>query len=178
MDRLQITKKERTAFALLFGALAILFISNLLITERYNYSQENYDEILAEFERKSALLYQKQKEVEERYQAVAPPEINEQNPGSEAAEATGIETVVLEGPINSDLKSKEKAASAASGELININTATAEQLKLLKGIGDATARNIIEYRTANGNFKSADDLLKVKGIGEKRLESLLPFIEF
>lgn len=55
---------------------------------------------------------------------------------------------------------------------LNINTAGQEQLQALSGIGPAKAAAIIEYRTANGPFKSVDDLAKVKGIGAKTLDSL------
>lgn len=51
---------------------------------------------------------------------------------------------------------------------VNINTATAEQIASeLKGIGESKAQAIVAYRTANGAFKSADDLTMVKGVGEK-----------
>lgn len=53
---------------------------------------------------------------------------------------------------------------------VNINTASEHQLRRLDGIGEVTARAIVEYREANGNFRSADELLNVKGIGEKTLE--------
>lgn len=53
---------------------------------------------------------------------------------------------------------------------VNINTASEHQLQRLDGIGETTARAIVEYREANGSFKSADELLNVKGIGEKTLE--------
>ncbi len=65
------------------------------------------------------------------------------------------------------------AVSAASG-LVNINTATSEQLKTLNGIGDVKAQAIIDYRTEHGGFKSIDELLNVKGIGEKTLEKIRP----
>lgn len=53
---------------------------------------------------------------------------------------------------------------------VNINTASEHQLRRLDGIGEATARAIVEYREANGGFKSAEELLNVKGVGEKTLE--------
>ncbi|MFA7241256.1 MAG: helix-hairpin-helix domain-containing protein [Sulfuricellaceae bacterium] len=53
---------------------------------------------------------------------------------------------------------------------VDINSATAEQLDVLKGIGPAKAKAIIEYRTKNGPFKSVDDLENVKGIGKKTID--------
>lgn len=73
------------------------------------------------------------------------------------------------------------AATAGSTEptakgVVNINTATAEQLKLLPRIGPSTAERIIEFREANGPFKKAEELLAVRGIGEKSLAKLLPYV--
>ena len=60
--------------------------------------------------------------------------------------------------------------------LININTATAEQLQELPGIGESIANEIIKYREENGPFTSKRDIMKVKGIGEKLYDQLKSMI--
>lgn len=62
-------------------------------------------------------------------------------------------------------------AGAPAGA-VNINTAGAEELATLPGIGPATARAIIEDRAANGAFAAPEDLMRVSGIGEKRFERM------
>ena len=60
---------------------------------------------------------------------------------------------------------------AADSQKININTASAEELMNLKGIGEKKATAIIEFRETNGDFKQPEDLMKVPGIGPKTLEA-------
>lgn len=64
---------------------------------------------------------------------------------------------------------------AATGQVavakININTASREELMRLKGVGPANADRIIEYRKALGPFQKPEDIMKVKGIGEKTWEA-------
>ena len=57
------------------------------------------------------------------------------------------------------------ALSGVALAVVNINTATKEELTTLKGVGDKRAQEIIDYRKKNGNFKSVDELEKVPGIG-------------
>ena len=67
--------------------------------------------------------------------------------------------------------SAEKPAAAVPQEVININTADAQSLTKLKGIGAKKAEAIVAWRKANGAFKSVDQFAEVKGIGEKTLDA-------
>lgn len=70
-------------------------------------------------------------------------------------------------------KAKANAIGAAA---ININTATPAQLQKLPGIGAATATRIVEYRQKNGPFKKAEELMNIRGIGEKSFLKLKPLV--
>ena len=67
------------------------------------------------------------------------------------------------------------AGTGASGK-VNINSATAEQLDALPGIGPATAAKIVGDRTSNGPFSSVDDLMRVPGIGPAKFDALKDLI--
>lgn len=60
--------------------------------------------------------------------------------------------------------------------VVNVNTATAEQLMLLPGVGEAKAQAILGYRERSGGFKHVDELLEVKGIGSAALDKIRPFV--
>jgi competence protein ComEA len=63
-----------------------------------------------------------------------------------------------------------------SGQQINLNTATVEDLDSIPGIGMVKAQSIITYRESHGSFTSLDDLLNVSGIGPSLLEQITPYI--
>ena len=75
-----------------------------------------------------------------------------------------------------DTKAATKEApdskAKAGGLMVNINKASKEELKNLKGIGDTRAQEIIDYRKKNGDFKSVDELEKVKGIGPGTMKQI------
>jgi competence protein ComEA len=67
--------------------------------------------------------------------------------------------------------------TAVEGKL-NINTATAEQIDLLPGMSPKKAAAVVEYRTKNGKFKTPEDLMKVPGIKQKKLDKIRDYIVF
>jgi comEA protein len=78
---------------------------------------------------------------------------------------------------SSAAKPPAAARSAATPAApVNLNTATQAQLETLPGIGAKAAQRILEYRQKNGNFKKPEDLMNVKGIGEKSFLKLKPFL--
>jgi competence protein ComEA len=66
------------------------------------------------------------------------------------------------------------AAKPAATAIVNINTASAAELDALPGIGAKTAAVIVEYRQKNGPFKKIEELMNVRGIGEKNFLKLKP----
>lgn len=66
-------------------------------------------------------------------------------------------------------------ALAAEG-VVNINTADAAALSLLPGVGPSTAGRIVEFRTENGEFELAADLMLVRGIGERTFERMRSYV--
>ena len=98
-----------------------------------------------------------------------------------------IAAVITSGAISAaaqqpSAKSTAKPAAAAAKPAgtaaapVNINTATQAQLESLPGVGAKAAARILEYRQKNGNFKKIEDLMNVKGIGEKKFLKLKPLL--
>jgi len=74
------------------------------------------------------------------------------------------------------------ACAAMAGDnapegVVNINSATVDQLQLLPGVGPALAERIVAFREANGPFQTPDELEAVKGIGSKAMERLRPYLQ-
>jgi len=68
------------------------------------------------------------------------------------------------------------AAAADVSGVINVNSATAEQIAFLPRVGIKLAERVVEYRKSNGPFKKIEDLMEVKGVGEKLFVALKPHL--
>lgn len=84
---------------------------------------------------------------------------------------------ISKGSTNENTISDVSKSQGISNSIVNINTATLEELKTLNGVGDSKAKSIIEYREQNGGFKSIEDIKNVTGIGEKMFERIKGQIE-
>lgn len=67
-------------------------------------------------------------------------------------------------------------ADTEKGAVVNINTASVQELQLLPRVGPSLAQRIVEFREKNGPFKRAEELMRVKGIGEKTFALLQPYV--
>lgn len=160
VEKLQISRTERIGVVLLLVLILVLLLASLFLQRTLNYNQKEYDQILAEFEKRSANLEREQKLLAEKYNPQ--PIVN-----------TPAKTLENQEEITN---SYEPEHEEVVPKIVNINTANEELLQTLDGIGPAYAKRIIEYRDANGPFSSKDELINIKGIGEKRLEGIRPYI--
>ena len=70
-----------------------------------------------------------------------------------------------------------KSSISNKPALLNLNTASAQELRTLPNIGERMAERIVDYRTEHGDFTSVDALQEVKGIGPKTIDQLRPFVD-
>lgn len=166
LDRLHITYKERMALGLLAVLLVVLGGLNLVVEQKLNYDEKYYEDLERIFGERSRQAEAERNEILARYKPEAE---NQAKTISEvAAEITRTDTV----------RSDTAGVQDQTRKLININTAGSDRLQELPGIGPAYAERIMEWRNINGSFTAIDQLLEIRGIGEKRLEVIRPLISF
>lgn len=118
---------------------------------------------------------------EETGNSISASEISSLSPQSAAAEtqpsrtAAVARTAATKARTTAANKTSRTATTKFSG-VMNINTATAQELTQLDGIGEVIAQRIVEYRSENGAFAAVEDIMNVKGIGEKKFAAIKPHI--
>ncbi|NBB76922.1 MAG: hypothetical protein GVY02_06030 [Bacteroidetes bacterium] len=165
LERLEISRSERIAVSVLMIFLVITTSIWSMVQPYANYDEENYAELERIFAERSRLQKQEMESILARYEGRS----DEGNYLTDANNEALIDTVRED--------STETAQdSDRAGMLININRAGEEKLQELPGIGPAYASRIIEWRNQNGNFTNKNQLLEIRGIGEKRLAKIKPLI--
>lgn len=164
-ERLQIKRSERIAIIVLMVLTvmsALIHTHPALLMGQPDYDYSRSDSIFAE---RSALLHSEREEIMKRYNPVL----------------AEHQTIRVVRPVNSVKDtivpdSVKKSTISEYGTLVNINSASAEELQKLPGIGPAYASRIVNWRNQYGPFRSKDQLIEIKGIGEKRLERIRPLV--
>ena len=167
LESLKITRAERNAVTFLMAVLLVIVTVKNLIPLSAPYDDAYYASLEAEFKKRTEIMRAKESAILGRYQ----PDLKELSLASTFVDTLPVDSLKAEVAESENLNTQPQTAK------VNINTADAKTLESLPGIGPAYAARIMEYRIKNGSFASYDDLLKIKGIGKKRLEKLLPFIQ-
>ena len=164
IDKLEIKRSERVATSVLLILMVVLSGAAAISEPGSNYSEEQYEELEKLFKEKSEQIEENKNLIMARYEPSrnVPVSISVREGGNKKPNLP--DTTV------------EKEEPKASAGMIDINTATNEQLQELPGVGPTYAGRIITWRQENGAFTSKDQLLEIKGIGEKRLAKIKPLI--
>lgn len=163
IERLEISRNERITITLLLISVTLLSGLVLLKHPVANYDPAHYSELEEIFAEKSRSIQEENDELLARY-VPSTVVIEEQKDDPDQIAGSPVSDLVPERVI-------------VVSDSVNINSADREELQKLPGIGPAYADRIVEWRDENGLFTSPDQLLEIKGIGERRLEKLLPYIK-
>lgn len=164
LEKLEIKRSERIAISVLLILLIILSGVLTFIEPDANYSQEAYAELEKIFKEKSEQIEQEEELIMARYQPTRDESVSMSVSSEEKSQLNLPDTT------------EQTEEKNESNEIININTATNERLQELPGVGPTYAERIINWREENGPFTSKDQLMEIKGIGDKRLARIKPLI--
>jgi len=164
LERLKITPAERKTISGLLILLVTLTVFNLGLSQSVPFEEDQYRELEQQFEKRTAMLEAEEQELMAQYY-----------PSEKKTVAAAVSDTVTDD--STDSKQSQKKSQKASKERININTADKSALESLPGIGATYAKRIIKYRKENGKFETIDELKKINGIAQKRLDNLKPFIK-
>lgn len=158
LDKLKISPVERMSVSALSVLLVVVAGINLWLEPKEPFGESDYKELKEEFLRRSA-------------------EVETENKRRLARYYPERETVRADTTDSTAAHSDDAGEEISENDKININTADAQALQQVVGVGPAYAERIVAYRDRNGDFTSVEQLTEIKGIGEKRLEKLKPFVK-
>lgn len=164
LERLKISPAERKTISGLLILLVILGGLNMALTPSVPFGDGDYLELEKQFKKRTAMLQAEEEELMKQY-----------FPKEKEQVSIAMTDTVEADTLGEDLTKKHEQGTQK--EQININSASKEVLKTLPGIGPAYAQRIIDYRNNNDGFESIQELKKIKGIAQKRLDKLKPFIK-
>lgn len=171
LEKLKIAPGERKAVSGLLMLLVILGGLNFALSPSTPFEGDHYRELEEQFAERTAMLSAEEEKLMEQYYPSA------QKPFA----IVSIDTIANDSTSNKELdkpkRKTEEIEPNAVEERVNVNTAAQKNLESLPGIGPTYAKRIIKYRAENGDFESVDELKKIKGIAQKRLDKLKPFIK-
>jgi len=90
--------------------------------------------------------------------------------------ATVAAVLTIGGPVGLAFSDAQQSSAQAAAPALNLNTATQADLEKLPGVGPAMAKQILDYRQKNSGFKKVEELMNIKGIGEKSFLKLKPLV--
>ncbi len=85
-------------------------------------------------------------------------------------------TIVDKSDYSYSASSESSGSDKITSGTININSASVSELMRLPGVGESTAEKIVSYRNANGEFLAIEEIMNISGIGQKKFESMKPFL--
>ena len=168
LEQLEINRGERISVTILMGFIILFSGIYYYHDPAVNYDPDHYDNLESIFEERSQQIEEERQNILVRYRPTL-------ELGSKSIQPADEQNVTAQP--GRFIDPAEDPGPAGVPDIININTATEEQLVTLPGIGPAYAKRIVEWREENGRFTAKEQLLEIRGIGERRLEQLLPFIE-
>ena len=171
LEKLKIAPGERKAISGLLVILVLLGGLNLALSPSVPFESGDYLELEQQFAERTAMLKAEEEKLMEQYYPTPEKQFVEARIDTVSDDSTSSEEAD-----DIEEKVKEVDHNADKGR-INVNKANVEALKALPGIGPTYAKRIITYRNKNGEFKSFEELKNIKGIAQKRLDKLMPFIK-
>lgn len=171
LEKLKIAPGERKTVTGFLVLLVFLGGLNLALSPSAAFDEDQYHELDKQFAERTAQLEREEEKLMQQYYPSSKKEIVEAQIDTTTEDSTSGEKD------KEEKKESEETSQNDQKDKINVNKADLKALRSLPGIGPTYAERIVNYRKENGKFESIDELKNIKGIAQKRLDKLTPFIK-